>query len=130
MRNQQTGSLKSTTSLNSNNNKITNKEQENNTRINTIKSIVDYLNSVCGTAFRATASYTQSHINQRLREGFTLDDFKAVIDYKFREWGKDARMKAYLRPETLFGTKFESYLQAAKASTAHTTHFDSFGTQV
>ena len=44
-----------------------------------------------------------------MNEKFTVDDFKTVIDKKSREWlGTD--MEKYLRPETLFGTKFESYL--------------------
>ena len=38
-----------------------------------------------------------------------IDDFKTVIDKKADDWiGTD--MEKYLRPETLFGTKFESYL--------------------
>lgn len=51
----------------------------------------------------------------RKNEGFTLDDFKTVIAKKAAEWGKEPEkgqkdMRPYLRPETLFGTKFESYL--------------------
>ena len=40
-----------------------------------------------------------------------MEDFKAVIDYKVSEW-KGTKMEDYLRPETLFGTKFESYLNS------------------
>ena len=50
-----------------------------------------------------------------MNDGFTVDDFKAVIDKKAKEW-KGTEMAQYLRPETLFGTKFESYLNAPKAS--------------
>ena len=35
---------------------------------------------------------------------------KQVIDIKVRQWFYDLRMNKFLRPETLFGTKFESYL--------------------
>ena len=38
------------------------------------------------------------------------DDFKKVIDVKSLEWNKDPKMCKYLRPETLFGNKFEGYL--------------------
>ena len=73
--------------------------------------IVDYLNSAIGTQYRAETAATKKHIAARLNEGFTVDDFKTVIDKKVAEWlGTD--MEKYLRPETLFGTKFESYLNA------------------
>ena len=51
-------------------------------------------------------------IHARLAEGYTQEDFRAVIDRKCADWLADARMVEYLRPETLFGTKFESYLNA------------------
>jgi hypothetical protein len=51
-----------------------------------------------------------------LAEGFTIDDFKTVIDKKCAEWLGDSKMEPYLRPETLFGTKFESYLNAKVTS--------------
>ena len=75
-----------------------------------IKEIIDYLNAVCGTNYRYTTAKNQSLISARLNEKFTVDDFKKVIDIKYQEWGKDEKMKKYLRPETLFGTKFEGYL--------------------
>lgn len=88
-----------------------------NTDINTyikggesIKAIVEYLNQVCGTNYRYQSAKTQSLIKARLKEGFSLDDFRSVIDKKFAEWGNNPEMSNYLRPETLFGTKFESYL--------------------
>jgi uncharacterized phage protein (TIGR02220 family) len=78
--------------------------------------IVDFLNQICGTSYRATSEKTAKHINARLNEKFTVEDFKAVIRFKSEQWGEDEKMKEYLRPETLFGTRFESYLQAAKAA--------------
>ena len=73
--------------------------------------ICTYLNEKAGTNYRPTSAATQRHINARLAEGFTVDDFIKVIDVKCAEWqGTD--MEKYLRPETLFGTKFESYLNA------------------
>ena len=46
-----------------------------------------------------------------MKEGFTEQDFYDVIDNKVYEWGDNEKMRIYLRPTTLFGTKFESYLQ-------------------
>ena len=73
-------------------------------------SIVSHLNQRAGTKYKHTSSKTKTCIHARLAEGFTLDDFKTVIDKKCDEWLGDEKMEKYLRPETLFGTKFESYL--------------------
>ena len=73
------------------------------------EDIVTFLNSVTGSNYRSTTDKTRKLIAARLAEGFTIDDFKAVITKKAKEWqGTD--MAQYLRPETLFGTKFEGYL--------------------
>ena len=82
----------------------------NNTFKKYIVEIVNYLNDVAGKNFKHTTRKTQTLIKARLREGFTVDDFKRVIDNKTKEWKHDPKMSKYLRPETLFGTKFESYL--------------------
>lgn len=74
------------------------------------KEIVNYLNEKTGSAYKPTTPSTKKLIQSRMREGFTEDDFYKVIDIKTSEWIKDSKMKAYLRPQTLFGTKFESYL--------------------
>jgi uncharacterized phage protein (TIGR02220 family) len=74
-------------------------------------SIVSYLNQRTGTNYKASSKKTKSCIHARLEEGFTLDDFKTVIDKKADEW-IGTEYEQYLRPETLFGTKFESYLNA------------------
>lgn len=71
--------------------------------------IITYLNETCKTNYRHTSKKTQRSINARVREGYSIDDFKIVIDKKSAEWSNSC-MKKYLRPETLFGTKFERYL--------------------
>lgn len=76
--------------------------------------IVDYLNSKIGSCFRASSKKTQSLIKARFKDGFDLQDFKDVIDVKSNQWLKDSKMNTYLRPETLFGTKFEGYLNESK----------------
>lgn len=73
--------------------------------------ICTHLNEKAGTAYRPSSKATQSHINARLSEGFTVEDFYTVIDKKCAEW-KGTDMEKYLRPETLFGSKFEGYLNA------------------
>ena len=78
------------------------------------KQIIEYLNSRCNTSYKHTAKATQGYIRARFNEGYRFEDFKKVIDSKFKQWGSDAKMCAYLRPQTLFGTKFEDYLQEHK----------------
>ena len=74
------------------------------------QEIVNYLNNSAGTNYRASSKKTRELIKARINEGYTLEDFKVVIEKKTREWINNNKMKAYLRPETLFGTKFEGYL--------------------
>jgi len=75
----------------------------------TYKAVVSYLNEKAGTKYRHTSSKTQTAIHARLKDGFSLDDFKTVIDKKSKEW-IGTEFEKYLRPETLFGPKFEGYL--------------------
>lgn len=90
-----------------NNNKLKSNKNSNNKEIYT--AVVDYLNSKTGQSYRAATKATQQHINARLAEGFTVDDFKRVIDNKCAEW-VGTEWEKYLRPSTLFGGKFENYL--------------------
>lgn len=73
--------------------------------------IINYLNEAIGTKYRYQSKLTQRLINARFKEGYTVDDFKTVIDKKAKEW-KGTEMEQFLRPETLFSTKFEGYLNA------------------
>ena len=75
--------------------------------------VVEYLNQKTGKKFRLTES-TKKLINARLKEKFLIDDFYRVIDNQCSKWLKDEKMIDYLRPQTLFGTKFESYLNSIK----------------
>ena len=95
------------------------------------QEVVGYLNQKTGKNFKHTSKVTQRHIRARLAEGFTVNDFKQVIDKKCSDWLRDQKMKEYLRPETLFGTKFESYLNS-KTTTAKQTgpYIDSCGLKV
>lgn len=74
-----------------------------------VRAIIQYLNKATGKQYRVQVPKTQKLISARMSEGFDVDDFIVVIDRKCREW-KGTDMEKYLRPETLFGTKFEGYL--------------------
>ena len=73
------------------------------------KRIIEHLNMVCGTNYRHNTESSKKDIRARLNEGYKEDDFYIVIDKKAKEWIGTEQEK-YLRPMTLFGTKFESYL--------------------
>lgn len=75
-----------------------------------VKAIVQFLNEKTGSHYRASSAKTKKLIHARLKEGFTVDDFERVIVKKCKDWKNDSKMSKYLRPETLFGTKFEGYL--------------------
>lgn len=78
--------------------------------------IVGRLNEKAGTQYRHTTKKTRGLIRARFAEGFTERDFSDVIDSMCDRWRADPEMNRYLRPETLFGTKFEGYLQSSKQS--------------
>lgn len=74
-----------------------------------IKGIIEYLNIKSNSHYKYSTDKTQTLIKARIKDGFTLDDFKIVIDKKCEEWlGTD--FEKFLRPETLFSNKFEGYL--------------------
>lgn len=73
---------------------------------------IDYLNQVAGKNFHHSKT-SLKFPKARLNENFTLANLMLVVDHKTRQWGEDAKQREYLRPQTLFNEKFESYLQAA-----------------
>jgi uncharacterized phage protein (TIGR02220 family) len=77
-----------------------------------LEEIINYLNLKTGKHYKFTTPKTKDFIKLRMNEGFSVANFKTVIDNQVKEWGNDHKMAQYLRPETLFGTKFESYLNA------------------
>lgn len=87
--------------------------KEINTSINNIHSILSFMNGLLEKNYKATDK-TKSLIKSRLKEGFTVEDFKYVVTIKAQQWKQDIKMSKYLRPETLFGTKFEGYLNEEK----------------
>ena len=103
------------------------KQQQSNNNVTTLSKkkekdnniyslVIDYLNKKANTNYRASTKNTQSFINARVSEGYTVEDFKKVIDSKSKEW-LNTDFEKYLRPATLFGSKFENYLNEANKKT-------------
>ena len=95
-------------------NKDNNENNENNdnkTRYGAeISEIISYLNEKTGRKYTGRSKSTVKYITARLKEGFTVEEFKQVIDNKVAAWARDAKMCQFLRPETLFDGRFETYL--------------------
>ena len=95
------------------------KEKDNNIYV-PYKEIITYLNEKTGKKLRWDVKSNQKEIKARFNEGYTLNDFKTVIDKKYHEWGRKPTkeelqrgvndMRIYLRPKTLFGGNFDDYL--------------------
>ena len=78
-----------------------------------ISIIVDYLNNKCSTKYRENTPKTRSLISTLLKQGYTVENFKKVIDTMYSKWNSDDKMRPFLRPLTLFNaTKFEGYLNS------------------
>lgn len=88
------------------------------------KEIVAYLNEKADRGFRYQTPKTQRLIKARWNEGFKQEDFEKVIDIKVGQWKGKADMEKYLRPETLFGTKFEGYLNEQYANASEERDWD------
>ena len=91
----------------------TNKIDINDTDNNNIKSIcqevITYLNQVTKKNFNKNTASHHKYIKARLKEGYELKDFKHVVNVMAATWiGTD--YERYLQPQTLFGNKFDSYL--------------------
>lgn len=89
-------------------------EKDINILSSKVEDVIAYLNEKTGKSFKSSTASTKKHISGRLNEGYTLEDFKRVIDIKCEQWLKDSKMSKYLRPDTLFSPgHFESYLNEA-----------------
>lgn len=114
--------------------KVPEKPKEQKKQVESVKKkdpppyqeIIDYLNEKAGKRFKVNEK-TKAHINARVNDGYTLADFRAVIEKKVAEW-RGTEMDKFLRPETLFGTKFEGYLNQNETvrKRAKSTGFSNF----
>ena len=77
--------------------------------------IITYFNEVAGTHYLLRGKEIKRFIKARWNDGFRLEDFKTVLDKKTAQWKNDSKMSKYLRFETLFSNKFESYLNEVVA---------------
>lgn len=96
----------------------------NNINNNIYSRVIEYLNQKTSKNFKSTTKKTQTLIQARMNEGFSYEDFIRVIDIKTKEWLNNKEMEQYLRPETLFGTKFEGYLNKSGAKKKVEMHDD------
>ncbi len=110
------------------NNTMSSLEEDNQSLI-PYEDIVSYLNEKAGKSFKHKTAKTRTLINARFKDGFTIEDFKQVIDIKTAQWLTDSNMNQYLRPETLFGTKFEGYLNE-KGAKNHDSNSNAKGSQI
>lgn len=86
---------------------------KDNKDIGSISLIIQNMNAILGTVYKTGTPKTRTLITTRMKEGFTVEDFGAVVKWKNSQWKDEPKMEAFLRPETLFGTKFEGYLNEA-----------------
>ncbi|MFS5446895.1 phage replisome organizer N-terminal domain-containing protein [Streptococcus agalactiae] len=85
---------------------------------------IAYLNQKTNSNYKFVDSNTNL-VKSRLKDKYTLNDFKIVIDKKTAEWGKDASWSKYLRPSTLFNaSKFESYLNQPEVKKSYVSDYD------
>lgn len=81
------------------------------------REIIEYLNKCTNRKFNPKTASTVRAITARLNEGYSFKDFQRVIDIKVNEWGSDPKMAKFIRPETLFSLKFDSYLNQEVTTT-------------
>ena len=75
----------------------------------TASEVIAFLNEKAGRNYDLNGA-NADHVIARLKDGATVDDLRAVVAKKCRDWRGDEKMAMYLRPETLFNrTKFASY---------------------
>jgi uncharacterized phage protein (TIGR02220 family) len=88
-------------------------------RVESTEIVLAELNKLTNSNYRVSAT-NKKYIFKLLRDGSTKEEMLEVVKYKCQEWGNNTRMQPYLRPSTLFGENFESYLQQARTKTKDT----------
>ena len=94
-----------------------------------VSSIINYLNSKVGVMYKASNTKTINLVKARLKDGFTIEDFKTVIDKKVKSW-KGTAFEQYLTPFTLFGDKFEVYLNQKIVKSDESKNNNSYGNKI
>lgn len=75
-----------------------------------VTAVTNTLNKALGSDYKPGSKQLVKSVTRWVDDGYGLKDFEAVIWGKKKEWAENPKMKAYLRPSTLFGPKFEEYL--------------------
>lgn len=75
-----------------------------------INTVIEILNIETDKKFSPDTKLTRKLIQDRLNDGYGLEDFKRVIEKKCDAWKSDPIMESYLKPSILFGPKFDEYL--------------------
>lgn len=88
--------------------KVKEKEKEKDQPALKPERVIEYLNKISGKKFRNTEKHF-TFIKARIKEGYSKKDFLQVIQVKTDEW-RGTEMWKFVRPETLFGNKMDSYL--------------------
>lgn len=82
-----------------------------------IESIIIYFNQKTKSTYTIDDADTVKLINEKIKNGYKEEDFKKVIDTKCADWLGDEKWGQYLRPRTLFGSKFQDYLNQKNSNT-------------
>ena len=113
VQNEQTYTREYTETTTENNNNVSEEKPSKVVWTDETRHIIDYLNKRSGKKWSVKTKKTVQLIHKLLDNGFTVEDFEKVIDFKCKQWLNNEEMNKYLRPETLFGGKFERYLNEA-----------------
>jgi uncharacterized phage protein (TIGR02220 family) len=109
--------------------KVMVKEEVLEEEVGVIGEIVKDLNSVLGSHYKISSQNTVDLIQARIKDGFTLEDFKSVHRKMLLAWGSDQKMSKFLRPITLYGNKFESYLNLKEDTNGITKNSNRTGSE-
>lgn len=82
--------------------------------------IIKYLNFKTGAEYDPDDEYSHQLVNDLIESGYDYNDLMQVVNKKCSEWMNDSVMRSYLRPSTLFGSKFPEYLAQPESLQAET----------
>ena len=85
------------------------KTENNNNKLLICKEVISYLNLKAKKNFKVDTASHHKFIKARIKEGYTLEDFKKVVDIMSTKW-VGTEYEQYLQPQTLFGNKMDNYL--------------------
>ncbi len=105
-------SIETINNINNNSRLLVRQEDKPNPALQDIcYQVVTCLNNKTFKNFKPGSKKTVDLIKLRLSEGYTLEDFYTVIDKMTHSWLSNEKLEEYLKPITLFGDKFEEYLE-------------------